>query len=405
MRIVYTPNPTGSGHNMRTLAIAQQVHRNHPGIDQVVLLGSMQETFSALFTNAGVDVIDLDPSRNVDTSRTSHLTRELNWAGMVAGYLVPAFLNGERMLRYLAAYQQLGADLVVSDYNPNASLAAALGGVRHALVTERFNFSLVNVSDTDLARGGGAVDEKDLADARTALNQVFTFITGSSVLVLTDKPVLPNNPADDEFRELLANGKAYFTGPMIRALPEPAPGRDPRAELGLGSGPLLVATVGGTTMRMENKRGLVDAYLDAHALLRRDRPDLELVLIGRGESAARPGVHNFTYLPEWMPLIRSASALLVPPGWISVTEICAMGIPAVFTLSSYDEYHEIEPIHRLADLGFVTNIGTDPEVLAKLTAPLLDDPAAVMELRERYRVVAPHADGARRAAELLAGVL
>ncbi|MEV8515322.1 hypothetical protein [Dactylosporangium sp. NPDC051484] len=266
------------------------------------------------------------------------------------------------------------------------------------------NFSLVNVSDRDLRRGGAAVDTADLRDARTALDRLFAFLTADAALVLTDKPVLPDHPADEQFQRLLATGKAEFVGPMIRPIPSLDAGRDPRAELGVGRGRLLVATVGGTTMRLDNKRGLVDAYLGAFARLRRDRPDLELVLIGRGEVASMPGVHSFPYLPDWMPLIRSADALLVPPGWISVTEICAMGIPAVFTLSSYDEYHEIEPIQRLSALGFVTNIGTDAAALAGLTAPLLDDPEAVAGLRERYRAVAPHTDGASRAAELLVGL-
>lgn len=165
-----------------------------------------------------------------------------------------------------------------------------------------------------------------------------------------------------------------------------------------------MATVGGTTMHLKNKQALIDCYLDVYERLRGGRyPALEMVLIGREKIDVPPGVHSLDYLPDWMPLIRDAALLLVPPGWITVTEICALGIPAVFVLSSYSEYHEIEPFERLTAFGFVTHLGTDAVDLAVKAEGLINSPPnAVAILREKYRVVAPDPyGGAQRVAQIV----
>ncbi|MCE6996334.1 hypothetical protein LZG04_16235 [Saccharothrix sp. S26] len=404
MTVVYAPNPTGTGHNMRALAIAAQVRELRPDLAQTVLLGSMQDTFGPMFAAAGVDVVDISPKGVTNTALRSHLPDRLDWEGMVSGYLVPTFLDGDRILRLLGHFRDAAAEVVVGDYNPAAAIAAHFAGLPHVLVTERFNFSLVNVTNDQLIAGGVEVDGDQLDRARVALDQVFRSITRTAAAVVTDKPPLPGLASDADFLVLQDQGRAHFVGPMIRPLPTgdaKAEGAAARRRLGLGDGPVVVATVGGTTMHLKNKQALVDCYLDAFAQLRAREPDLEMVLIGREKFDAPPGVHSFDYIPDWMALIRDAAVLLVPPGWITVTEICALGIPAVFVLSSYSEYHEIEPFERLGALGFATQLGTDSVALAAKARELIGSPEAVRDLREKYRAVAPDPHGARRVAEII----
>ncbi|MAU84046.1 MAG: hypothetical protein CME34_19680 [Gordonia sp.] len=408
MNLVYAPNPTGSGHNMRALAIATQVRELRPDIDQTVLLGSLQDTFAPMFNAAEVDVVDTSPKIIKNTALRSHLPNKLDWESMVEGYLVPTFLNGDTILRLLCHFQDANADLVVSDFNPTASLAAHIAGLPHVLVTERFNFSLVNVTNSQLAEGGSEIDSEGLDRARSAMSQVFRRITSSADAVITDKPVLPECVKDDEFRELLNCEKAHFVGPMIRALPGGEireQGRAIRRRLGVGEGPLIVATVGGTTMHLRNRQSLIDCYLGVYDRLRAEYPGLEMVLIGREVLEVPAGVHSFEYVPDWLPLIRDAALLLVPPGWITVTEICALGIPAIFVLSSFSEYHEIEPFERLTAFGFVTNLGTDIGELTAKAHALIGSPHALSTLREKYRIVAPDPFGARRAAQIITSIL
>ncbi len=411
MHLVHVPNPTGSGHAMRTLAVADQLRLLLPEARQTVLLAAMQDVFTPLFTERGIEVVDLHPGTVTNTATRQHLPDRLDWDGMVAGYLVPTFLSSDRMLRLLVHYRRLGADLVVSDYNPAASLAAAAAGLPHVLVTERYTFSLLNAGNEQLTAGGFEVADGELDDARQALREVFALITASCAAVLTDKPPLPELPRDQDFLALQAEGKAHFVGPMIRPLPDaaaPDAGDQARAALGLGPGRIVLALLGGTTMRLANRHALARLYLDTFTRLREKHDDLELVIIGRGSLAeAGPlpaGVRWVDYIPDWRPLLRESALVFVQPGWVSVTEVCAYRVPAVFLLSSLSEYHEIESFERLQSLGLPSQLGTDPDELTTTAEELLTSPAAVAELRERQRVVAPDAHGARRAAELIAAV-
>lgn len=211
MTIVYAPNPTGTGHNMRALAIAAQVRELKPEVEQTVLLGSMQDTFRPMFAEAKVEVVDIAP-KATNTALHSHLSDRLDWENMVSNYLVPTFLNGDRILRMLGHFRDVDTEIVVSDYNPVAGIAAHIAGLPHVLVTERFNFSLVNVTNDQLVKGGAEVDSVELDRARAALDQVFRLITSTAAAVVTDKPSLPNYVLDKEFRSLEENGKAQFVG-------------------------------------------------------------------------------------------------------------------------------------------------------------------------------------------------
>ncbi|GAA0487637.1 hypothetical protein [Streptomyces olivaceiscleroticus] len=398
MRIVLTPNSTGSGHNMRALALAREVRRRHPDAELTVLLASLQSTFAPLFAEAGVRVVDI-AGEQVNHATRSNLGQDLDWAGYIGRYLAPAFVNGERLLSYLAHYRDLAPDLVVSDYNISASLAAVLGGTPHALVTERYDFTLCQVDDATLEAGGFRVDRDDLRRGRNALHTVFERIVQSAEVVLTDKPFVRELDEGTAVARALADGRAVFTGPMIREVPERTDGAAVRASLGLGPGPLMVGSVGGTSMFWENKQRVIESYIDAHRLLKRDRPDLQLVLLGREWVEAPEDVVVLTYLPDWMPLLQEADVLLSAPGWITVTEVAALRVPTVFVLSSLGEYHEVEASRRLDLLGFPSLVAPGAGEICEAVRPLLEAPAAGPTPGQL--AIAPHGPGTAEAATLL----
>jgi hypothetical protein len=196
----------------------------------------MQTTFAALFREIGVEVIDIAPEV-IDHSRHSHLTTDMNWSGYILGYLVPTFLDGGKILEYVARFQELEPDLVISDYNIIASAAAAISGVPHVLVTERYDFSLGQLDDETLAAAGFDVDTGDMARARQALRAVFKWIVEDASVVLTDKPYVAEIDDGTPVAAALRTGRAVFTGPMIRDLPQRVDPAQVRRSLGLGPGP------------------------------------------------------------------------------------------------------------------------------------------------------------------------
>ncbi|MEU9193773.1 hypothetical protein [Streptomyces hundungensis] len=397
MKIVLAPNATGSGHNMRTLALAREIRAQRPDADLTVLLASLQSTFAPLFTAAGVRVVDL-AGQQVNYATKSNLTRRMDWAGYIGGYLAPAFVNGERILLYLALYQELAPDLVVSDYNMSASIAAGMSGVPHALVTERYDFTLCQLDDETLLAGGFDIDSEDLRRGRDALHLVFDWIVNSAQVVLTDKPLVEELDKGTPVAEALETGHAHFTGPMVRAMPPLHDGAKVRADLGIPEGPIMVGSVGGTTMFLENKQRVIEGYLQAYEVLKQRVPDLQFVLLGRERVDAPESVIQLDYLPDWMPLLREANVLLSAPGWITVTEIAAMRIPTVFVLGSLGEYHEVEAARRLELLGFPTLISPTATSLVETLTPMVTGrPDGGMPTRGQL-AIAPNGSGTGAAA-------
>lgn len=173
-------------------------------------------------------------------------------------------------------------------------------------------------------------------------------------------------------------------------------------QLEFTQGSLLVATVSGTTMFKENRERLLQQYLDMFEELRTKYPSMKMVLLGRSDIGSVPnGVITIPYLANWIPLIKRCNLLLAHPGWITVTEVSVFRVPAIFVLSSYREYHEIEAIQRLQALGYQTHIGLDFRELARRADCLLSDKDATKDLLSNYKKVAPNMDGASCAAKII----
>jgi len=401
--ILYVPNPTGTGHNMRTLALAQEIHAHHPDIRQSVLVGSMQTVFTPLFTAAGMEVIPTG-SRPVDSATTEHLHTRIDQETFIDGFVVPTFLNGSKLIDYLAYYETISPDLVVSDYNLTASIAAIIGGYRHVLTTERYDFSLVQVSDQDFIDAGFDLNAADIDHARGPVSAIFDWIITHSVLVVTDKPPVDSLDAGTALYRHLHDGNVHFVGPMIRPLPPRHDPAETRRRLGLGQGPVIVASVGGMTMLMDDKTTAIAAFRETFARVRRTHPDTEMVLIGREQLAIDdPGVHEVAYLPDWMPLLQDCAVLVTAPGWITVTEAAALGVPTIFMLEGPGEYHEIEALRRLTAIGLPTLDHPDPDQLTPLLTQALD--GGLASCAAGFAVLAPHGRGTPHAADLIAATV
>lgn len=395
--ILFAPAPTGSGHNMRVLSIGRALKDRNPDIDLKVALASLQDVFTPMFEGSGIGVIDV-AGQLMDYSKKSNLSRQLDWGSYIAGYISNTFLSSERMLAYLAIIEEHKPRVVISDFNMAACLAAIFSRTPLVFVTERYDFTLCQLTDEDLSEGGFELNAEDLNRARLALHKQFSWMIEQSQLVLTDKPYIPEMDNGTPVASALHSGKAHFVGPMIRDFTQ-TNASTVRADLGLGDGPFVVASISGTTMFAESKQNLLNGYLEAFERLRAERPELKMVLLGRQDIAPREGVISVPYYPDWMGLLREASLLVSAPGWITVTEIAALNIPTLFVLPSKSEYHEAEALDRLGRLGFPTYLGCEPARIAELIGAELDkDTAAPTYFGAHQRVAAPDGLGAHRAA-------
>lgn len=400
--IALVPNPTGTGHNMRMYAIAREL-KQQSSEEVVVFLASLQNVFTTMFDEIGVKVVNFNPNDLVDYSKKSHLSDKLNWNTMIKDYFVDTFYNGNKILKYMNLFNEYKPDVVVSDYNINATLAAINLNLKNVFVTERYNFTLVDVPNEKLFEGGFEVSSDEMDQARETLNQLFGQMCKNIDLILTDKPYVKEMDQGSFMEQYLQNQKAHFVGPMIR--PNQLSSNEIRKELGLGNGPIIVATVSGTTMFEENKKLLLDAFIQLFSEMKSKQNDLEMVLLGRSEMEVPEGIHSIPYLPNWIPLLQEASILLAHPGWITVTEVASLKVPAIFCLASYKEYHESEAYDRLQKLGFETNYGGNlPELIEKVE-DLIQNKESVTSLLENYRKMVPNGNGAAKAANHILNVL
>lgn len=395
-KIILAPNPTGTGHNMRMLTIGKEILKRCPEDRLIVLLGSMQNVFKPLFEAAGIEIVDLSPTGIIDYSVSSHLEMKLGWDSMIKNYFVPTFFNGDKILRYVDIFVKEQADIVISDYNINASIAAILNGTKNVFVTERHNFTLVDVEESDLIEGGFDVNRSEIRAAKQSLNHVFDWMMQNTDLIITDKPYVEKMDKGKLMEKYFQNGKAHFVGPIYA----PRIGNELVWEdYGVDiSKPYIVGTVSGTTMIKEDRDKNIQIYTDVYKEVRKKIPDLQLILLGNIEIPAAEGIHVIPYLPNWKTLIEKSALLVSHPGWITVTEVSKLNIPTIFYLPNFMEYHEVEAYRRLECLGLPVFVGYDIQQFAeKIIAAMERD----SDLYKGYEVLAPEGDGLSEAVTLI----
>lgn len=388
--ILLAPNPTGTGHNIRMLNIGKELLSKNNSLNITVLLGSRQDVFTELFTQAKINVIDLSPSGIIDHSKESHLSFDLDWDNMISKYFVPTFFNGDKILKYIELISKCDTDIVISDYNINATIAAIILGKKNVFVTERHNFTLVDIPLEDLNNAGFNVNTEEIITAKRNLRLLFNWILTNTDLLITDKVILP------EFSDNLKinNPKINFVGSIYK----------PRQGTDLSnfdySQKYIVATATNTTMIKEDSILTVKTYVSAFEKFSKKVKGYKLVLIGDIPESTLISKNNdiisLLYFPNWEKLILNAQLLWSHPGWISVTEIAYLGIKSIFYLPSFMEYHEVEAFNRLKFLDLPTVAGSNPYKLSDLTIQILDGQYD-SKMANAYHILNPDKNGLEKA--------
>lgn len=70
------------------------------------------------------------------------------------------------------------------------------------------------------------------------------------------------------------------------------------------------------------------------------KSNTKMVLLARDNLKVPKGVICMNYLPNWYGLLKTCNLVITHPGWITVTELSSLMVPAIFSISSKREYHE-----------------------------------------------------------------
>jgi UDP-N-acetylglucosamine:LPS N-acetylglucosamine transferase len=184
---------------------------------------------------------------------------------------------------------------------------------------------------------------------------------------------------------------------------DPARYADPssvRSRLGYGKEPLVICSIGGTSVGRE----LLDLCGAAFPIARREIPDLRMVLVGgpriAAEAIAAPeGVEIRGYVPALYEHFAAADLAIVQAGGTATLELTALRRPFLyFPLEGHSE-QQVVVAGRLARHGAGVRMNlsqTTPQELGK---------AILANIRKPVSYSAIASDGAAKAAESICSLL
>lgn len=214
MKIALVPRGTGSGHNMRLYAIGKAIKDKNASINEYAFLESLKGTFSKMFESIGASVIDMSQGRQLDYSKGFILTSKLNWNSLINGFLGPTIFNSAKILFLINLFNEQKIDLVISDLDISAIVAANFCGIKSILVSERYELPISKFTNDDLKNAGFEIDSKEVTEVHKVIKNVFDWGLDNATRVVTDCPYVDKLDKKLHFKDLLDDGHAIFVGPI-----------------------------------------------------------------------------------------------------------------------------------------------------------------------------------------------
>ena len=172
-----------------------------------------------------------------------------------------------------------------------------------------------------------------------------------------------------------------------------------REELGYGTEPLVICSIGGTSIGKE----LLELCAQTYPLIRENLPTLRMILVcGPRLSAARlnspGGVEIREYIPELYKHFAASDLAVVQGGGTSTLELAALQRPFLyFPLEGHFEQAHVADILRRHGAGIRMSYST--------TTPMSLAEAIVANIDKECNYEPIRTDGARRAARLVVDLL
>ncbi len=212
----------------------------------------------------------------------------------------------------------------------------------------------------------------------------------------------PEDIPDKKFGFLLPNRRAYarkyftFIGYIIRFDPEDYLNtRKIREKLGYGSDPLIICSIGGTSIG----KALLELCNKASEILVSQIPGLQIVLVTGPRLApesidAGQGVTVKGFLPDLYQHFAACDLAIVQGGFSSTLELTALKRPFIYF--PIEGHSEQEYVSRRLDRH---NAGIRMDQSRTTPAKLAD--MAMQQINEKVSSTALNTDGAKNAAEII----
>jgi len=366
-RVLYISGSIGLGHVSKDLAIARELRRQQPDIEVLWLAG---QPASDALARAGEQVIP-ESERWIGASQIAEKCTHQGQLNLVR-YVYRSLPSWAKNLRLFT--RVLGAhdiDVVVGNevYEVHIGLILHLIRVRVPFIMI-FDFVGTDVTtENPLDRlGAWFLNAIWAADARVYAGRPHSALFIGEHEDIPDKPMgwaLPN-------RRGHASRLYHEVGHVINFSPEDcADSISVRKKLGLDSRPLVVCSVGGTSIGRDLLQLCGDAFLPLRAML----DDVQMVLVCGPripvESIKAPkGVDVRGYVPRLYEMYACSDVSVVQCGASSTTELAALRKPFIyFPIEGHFEQEAVAS--RLARYGAgvrMSLMDTTPESLAEAIA-------------------------------------
>jgi hypothetical protein len=387
-RVLYISSAIGMGHVSKDLAIARELRRGQAGVEIFWLAGPPAST---VLRDAGENVIP-EVERWIGASGIAERTTrdgQLNLVHYVYRSF-PAWAANMRLFR--SALKSYDIDIAVGNEAWEVDIPLVLGILRprvpFVLITD---FVGVDTMTPNLLDHAGAY----LVNALWAQDKrVYSGRRHSAVFIgeMDDVPARPFGWGLSDRRQH-ALDHYHFVGHVVNFRPEEVANRAAlRSRLGYGAEPLLVCSVGGTSIG----RDLLELCGQAFLPLRDRLPGVRMVLVCGprlpADSLRVPdGVEVREFVPRLYEHYACCDVAVTQCGASSTTELCALGTPFVYF--PIDGHFEQELV-----AGRLARYGVGKRMSLKQTTPeALTD--AICDELGRHAASRMPVDGAAKAAE------
>jgi UDP-N-acetylglucosamine:LPS N-acetylglucosamine transferase len=212
----------------------------------------------------------------------------------------------------------------------------------------------------------------------------------------------PEDIPDNRFGILLPNRRLHaqrhyqFIGYIVRFDPENYRDRQKvRIELGYGEDPLIVCSIGGTSIG----RALLDLCVESYPLIKEKVPTFRMVLIAgprlaRDTILVHPDIEVLGFVPDLYKHYAASDLAIVQCGLSSTCELAALRRPFIyFPIEGHSEQQKVASTLERYNVGTKRYLSkTTPEILADLVVSNLGQEVAHSAMR---------CDGAVQAAQLI----
>ena len=395
LKVLYISGSLGLGHITRDLAIANELRRKFPGID-IKWLAVHPATLA--LQDAGETII---PEASRYSNENDFAERSSKGTGLnLLNYLMKAknaWKNNVSVFAEIVSKQDF--DLIIGDETYEISIA-----LREQKELKKFPFVMIydfvgldSMTINPLEKLGIYIwNLKWTHDYRKKLKPSFDlglFIG------------LPEDIPDNSFGFMLPNRRRFaeemykFTGYILPFNPNELMNHDLREKLGYGFEPLIIVSIGGTSIGKE----ILELCGKTYTLLQKKLPSVHMLLVAGpriplNSITVPDGVEIREYVPKLYEHFAACDLAIVQGGATSVLELTALKRPFIyFPLEEHFEQANVARILRNRGVGMELKFSaTTPEILADKISVILDTKVAYPDIPT---------DGAHKAAELISHLL